>query len=156
MKHGVFAVGELSDESPTLSWRHAVFKRRAQTHEVECHGLPVPPIGVRRVLRGVCESSGATYDFTYLWRYPVTSNDAEQTRYVKALAQQTVGADCAGIVQSGLEDPHEKLGPVSDSAAVFALRHDRHAMITNVSADQYLVARAGAAGGDFDRSLDDA
>jgi amidohydrolase len=48
---------------------------------------------IERVLKGVCDSGGATYDFSYLWRYPVTSNDADQTRYVKALAQATVGFD---------------------------------------------------------------
>ena len=47
---------------------------------------------IERVLRGVCESSGATYEFEYLRRYPVTSNDAEQTRYVRALAIAEVGA----------------------------------------------------------------
>ena len=41
----------------------------------------------------MCDTGGASYDFAYLWRYPVTSNDAEQTRYVRALAQQTVGDD---------------------------------------------------------------
>ncbi len=61
---------------------------------------------IERVLRGVCESSGATYDFTYLWRYPVTSNDAEQTRYVKALAESTVGAELVADVPKlmGAED----------------------------------------------------
>ena len=47
---------------------------------------------IERVLRGVCEASDATYDFTYIWRYPVTSNDAEQTRYVRALAEATLGS----------------------------------------------------------------
>ncbi len=46
---------------------------------------------IERVLRGVCESAGATYRFDYLWRYPVTSNDVEQTRYVRALAEREVG-----------------------------------------------------------------
>lgn len=46
---------------------------------------------IERVLRGVCEASGALYAFEYLWRYPVTTNDAEQTAYVRALAQRTVG-----------------------------------------------------------------
>jgi amidohydrolase len=45
---------------------------------------------IERVLRGICESSGATYTFEYLWRYPVTTNDVEQTRYVKALAGRVV------------------------------------------------------------------
>jgi amidohydrolase len=48
---------------------------------------------IERVLRGVCESSGASYDFEYLWRYPVTSNDAEQTAYARALAVETVGSE---------------------------------------------------------------
>ena len=48
---------------------------------------------IERVLRGVCESSGATYTFDYLWRYPVTSNDVEQTRYARALAERVAGAE---------------------------------------------------------------
>jgi amidohydrolase len=61
---------------------------------------------IERVLRGICESSGATYDFTYLWRYPVTSNDAEQTRYAKALAERTIGAERVNDVPKlmGAED----------------------------------------------------
>jgi len=46
---------------------------------------------IERVLKAVCDASGATYAFEYLWRYPVTSNDAAQTRYVRALAERTVG-----------------------------------------------------------------
>lgn len=46
---------------------------------------------IEQVLRGVCESSGATYSFEYIWRYPVTSNDAAQTQYVKALAARELG-----------------------------------------------------------------
>ena len=45
---------------------------------------------IERVLRGICESSGATYAFEYIWRYPVTSNDVEQTRYARALAERVV------------------------------------------------------------------
>jgi amidohydrolase len=48
---------------------------------------------IERVLRGICESSGATYDFAYVWRYPVTSNDVEQTRYARALAQRVAGEE---------------------------------------------------------------
>jgi amidohydrolase len=46
---------------------------------------------IERVLRGVCDSSGATYKFEYIRRYPVTSNDAEQARYVRALAEREIG-----------------------------------------------------------------
>ena len=46
---------------------------------------------IERVLRGVCEASGATYTFDYLWRYPVTTNDGDQTRYVRALADRMLG-----------------------------------------------------------------
>ncbi len=55
---------------------------------------------IERVLRGICESSGATYAFEYLWRYPVTSNDVEQTRYARALAQRVVGAERVADVPS--------------------------------------------------------
>ncbi|GAC1521136.1 MAG: amidohydrolase [Vulcanimicrobiaceae bacterium] len=46
---------------------------------------------IERVLRGVCDASGATYAFDYLWRYPVTSNDVAQTQYVRTLAEATFG-----------------------------------------------------------------
>ncbi len=46
---------------------------------------------IERVLKGVCDASGASYTYDYLWRYPVTSNDAAQTRYVRALAERTIG-----------------------------------------------------------------
>jgi amidohydrolase len=48
---------------------------------------------IERVLRAVCDASGATYTFDYLWRYPVTTNDADQTRYVRELAERTVGVE---------------------------------------------------------------
>jgi amidohydrolase len=48
---------------------------------------------IERVLRGVCDESGATYDFEYQWRYPVTTNDAAQTEYVRSLAERTVGSE---------------------------------------------------------------
>ena len=48
---------------------------------------------IERVLKGVCDASGATYAFDYQWRYPVTSNDAAQTRYVRALAARTIGEE---------------------------------------------------------------
>lgn len=61
---------------------------------------------IERVLRGICESSGATYAFEYLWRYPVTSNDAEQTRYVRALAERVAGPERVADVPKlmGAED----------------------------------------------------
>ena len=48
---------------------------------------------IERILSGVCAASGATYDFEYLWRYPVTSNDAEQTRYARSLAEKMLGSE---------------------------------------------------------------
>jgi amidohydrolase len=51
------------------------------------------PERIERVLKSCCEAMGASYSFDYLWRYPVTSNDAEQTRYARALAERTVGAE---------------------------------------------------------------
>jgi amidohydrolase len=61
---------------------------------------------IERVLRGICESSGATYAFEYLWRYPVTTNDVAQTRYVKALAGHVVSAERVADVPQlmGAED----------------------------------------------------
>ena len=61
---------------------------------------------IERVLRGVCESAGATYAYEYLWRYPVTSNDVEQTRYARALAERVIGAERVAEVPKlmGAED----------------------------------------------------
>lgn len=51
------------------------------------------PERIERVLRSCCDASGASYDFRYLWRYPVTANDAAQTQYARALAERIVGAE---------------------------------------------------------------
>ncbi|HEY8309398.1 MAG TPA: M20/M25/M40 family metallo-hydrolase, partial [Gemmatimonadaceae bacterium] len=51
------------------------------------------PERIERVLRSCCTASGATYDYEYLWRYPVTANDAAQTAFARALAQATIGAE---------------------------------------------------------------
>jgi amidohydrolase len=61
---------------------------------------------IEAVLRGCCEMHGATYDMDYLWRYPVTSNDAEEARYVSVLAARVVGEDLAQSMQPtmGAED----------------------------------------------------
>ncbi len=61
---------------------------------------------IERVLRGVCDAAGATYTFDYQWRYPVTSNDAAQTQFVRKLAEGAFGT--ARVVTSdkhmGAED----------------------------------------------------
>jgi amidohydrolase len=51
------------------------------------------PERIERVLKSCCDAMGARYEFEYLWRYPVTSNDADQTRYARALAERTAGED---------------------------------------------------------------
>ena len=50
------------------------------------------PERIERVLTSCCEASGASYDFNYIWRYPVTANDPAQTQYARALATQAIGA----------------------------------------------------------------
>jgi amidohydrolase len=64
------------------------------------------PDQIERVLRGVCAASGAEYTYEYLWRYPVTTNDPVQTRYVRALAERVVGAAAVADVPRlmGAED----------------------------------------------------
>lgn len=51
------------------------------------------PERIERVLHAACSGAGATYDFTYLSRYPVTANDPVQTAYAQALARATFGDD---------------------------------------------------------------
>jgi amidohydrolase len=46
---------------------------------------------IERVLHACCDASGATYDYAYFDRYPVTANDADQTRYARELARATFG-----------------------------------------------------------------
>jgi amidohydrolase len=61
---------------------------------------------IEAILKGICDTAGATYTFDYIWRYPVTSNDTEQTRYVRALAERTVGTELVKDVPKlmGAED----------------------------------------------------
>jgi amidohydrolase len=51
------------------------------------------PDQIEQVLRGCCAASGATYEYNYLWRYPVTVNDSAQNAYARALAEATIGAE---------------------------------------------------------------
>jgi amidohydrolase len=51
------------------------------------------PERIERVLKSCCDAMGAQYEFNYLWRYPVTANDPDQTRYARALADRLVGED---------------------------------------------------------------
>jgi amidohydrolase len=47
---------------------------------------------IEAVLKGCCDGAGAAYDYNYLWRYPVTVNDAAEAAYVADLAAKTLGA----------------------------------------------------------------
>lgn len=51
------------------------------------------PGRIERVLKSCCDAMGADYKFDYLWRYPVTANDPDQTRYARALAERAFGAE---------------------------------------------------------------
>jgi amidohydrolase len=47
---------------------------------------------IEAVLKGCCDGAGADYDYNYLWRYPVTVNNAAEAAYVADLAARTLGA----------------------------------------------------------------
>ncbi|HEY8296949.1 MAG TPA: amidohydrolase [Candidatus Baltobacteraceae bacterium] len=51
------------------------------------------PERIERVLRSCCDGTGASYEFEYLWRYPVTANDPAQTQYARALAENAFGSE---------------------------------------------------------------
>jgi amidohydrolase len=51
------------------------------------------PGRIERVLKSCCDAMGAQYEFSYVRRYPVTENDAGQTRYARALAERLIGPD---------------------------------------------------------------
>ena len=46
---------------------------------------------IERVLSGCCDAEGASYDYRYVERYPVTVNDVHQAAYIRGLAERTVG-----------------------------------------------------------------
>ncbi len=48
---------------------------------------------IERTLRAACDGAGARYAFSYLDRYPVTSNDPDQTRYARDLASTIFGEE---------------------------------------------------------------
>lgn len=75
---------------------------RAFSHDVRA-GMPER---IERVLKACCDAMGASYAFDYLWRYPVTTNDPEQTEYVRTLAQSVVGHERVVIADQlmGAED----------------------------------------------------
>ncbi len=51
------------------------------------------PERIERILKGSCDAAGAAYKFEYLWRYPVTANDPDQTSYAQALAKRLFGEE---------------------------------------------------------------
>ncbi|HME80687.1 MAG TPA: amidohydrolase [Candidatus Eremiobacteraceae bacterium] len=61
---------------------------------------------IERVLAGCCAAQGASYEYRYINRYPVTVNDAAEAAYVRDLAERTVGATRLGqLAQTmGAED----------------------------------------------------
>ncbi len=61
---------------------------------------------IERVLAGCCAAQGATYDYRYIDRYPVTVNDVAEAAYVRELAERTVGAGRLGQLSQtmGAED----------------------------------------------------
>ena len=61
---------------------------------------------IEKVLSGCCAAHGATYEYRYTERYPVTVNDAAQAAYVRELAVRTVGPEhTAELAQTmGAED----------------------------------------------------
>jgi amidohydrolase len=68
---------------------------------------------IERVLAGVCAASGARYDYSYLWRYPVTSNDRAQNAYVRGLGARTLG-------EERVVDAHRHMG--AEDFSFFAQR----------------------------------
>jgi amidohydrolase len=54
------------------------------------------PGKIETVLAGCCASANATYEFAYIRRYPVTSNNADEAGYLKELAAATLGHDRVG------------------------------------------------------------
>ena len=50
------------------------------------------PSKIETILGGCCASSRAAYDYTYIRRYPVTSNHAGETAYFIDLATKTLGS----------------------------------------------------------------
>jgi amidohydrolase len=49
------------------------------------------PERIRRVVAGICDAAGASFDLRCTSGFPVTSNDADQTAYVRALAVSQLG-----------------------------------------------------------------
>jgi amidohydrolase len=61
---------------------------------------------IERVLSGCCAAQGASYDYKYIDRYPVTVNDATEAAFVHHLAERTVGPQRIGALSQtmGAED----------------------------------------------------
>jgi amidohydrolase len=51
------------------------------------------PERMERVIRGVCESMNAEYEFSFAQGYPPTINDPETTEVVRRCAERTVGGE---------------------------------------------------------------
>ena len=61
---------------------------------------------IEAVLKGCCEGAGASYEYDYIWRYPVTVNDTDEAGYIRDLAARTLGANRSVLFEPtmGAED----------------------------------------------------
>ncbi|HET9393062.1 MAG TPA: amidohydrolase [Candidatus Rubrimentiphilum sp.] len=64
------------------------------------------PGRIERILKASCDAAGASYEYEYLRRYPVTVNDPDQTKYAEALAKRVFGDERVIVAEKlmGAED----------------------------------------------------
>lgn len=51
------------------------------------------PVQVERIVKGVCEAHGATYEFSHQFSYPAVVNDADLTAQMTAIGKEVYGED---------------------------------------------------------------
>ncbi len=82
---------------------HAEMTGTVRTFDAEVQSLIIRRL--EEVLKGICSSFGATYEFEYIKGYPVLINDEKVARVVESAAEDVLGKGCA--VHSGPESGGE-------------------------------------------------
>lgn len=100
-KPAVLTVGSLhAGQAPNVIAHEAVFSGTVRTFEEEVQSTVQAEM--ERVIKGVCEAAGATYELDYLRGYPTLNNHPHESAVLRAAATSVLGAENIHHQEAGM------------------------------------------------------
>jgi amidohydrolase len=121
LKPAVFTIGAINGGAThNVIPRTVLMKGTIRTMHPEIRAQM--PEHIERVLKGVCDGSGASYDFCYNRLIPVLVNDPRQTSYVQNVAAHAFGIERISDDKTAVGDFAAAIGMGAEDFALFAER----------------------------------